>query len=387
MKKHANRLSLFALALMALALMLAPTPQPAASSQVREKAKVLALEIKQLLEDEGAKEIDVGEFTGPSHPSTSAGPMIQAALIDELKKAGVAINPKAKMVVKGEYYILDDARKKDELVLRLEATVRNSSGRRFGTLSQELNFRNNEDLVKLLALSIDNTPTPNADRDDINKELKKATEEPPAAPKENKAQVNPAGPYAVEVLVHGAGGKLTPVKPTVDKGLMFVELEKGCEYVLRLHNNSKYEAAASITIDGLDVFQFFKPEKEKPKYYIVGAGKTAQVRGWVFSHNKEKNEAKTHGFLVTDFANSAAAKGLGKEDLEYQALRGSKSIGTITVIYAPCWEKDKTPDEYKGSRSADDKATGIGSEAKIQAKRVDRTVHTMAQAISIRYKK
>jgi len=386
-----HRFGLSALAAMGLLLVLIPPPQAQAASEVREQIKLLAQDVARVLKDEGQGEIAVDVFTGPPAPTTSAGPMIQSALIEELQKLGVRVNDKAPVVVKGEYYIFDDDRMKEYLTLRLEALVRNNKGKQYTTWNGNVNYRGNEDLVKLLALNVDVSDKHKATREDVNTTIKKQVDKPPVATEENKAQVNPKGPYAVEVFTRPeGGGDYEVVKPTInDKKELIIVLEKGYEYILKLHNDHKYEAAATITIDGLDVFQFFQPAKEKPPYYVVPPGKVATVEGWVFGHNKETGVADYRRFLVTDFQNSAAAKGLKAEDAAYKSLKGSPVIGTITVMFYPCWEEGKTPPEYSDSRSAvvDDKATGVGDPASGKAKRVKRTVGPLSQAISLRYKK
>src|SRR5262245_17611903 len=85
----------------------------ARASEVRSKVATFAREIARLLKDEMQTEVAVGEFTGPPAPTTSAGPMIQQALIEELRKQDVGVNEKAFVFVKGEYFVLDEESKKD----------------------------------------------------------------------------------------------------------------------------------------------------------------------------------------------------------------------------------------------------------------------------------
>ena len=146
-------------------------------------------------------------------------------------------------------------------MIRLLATVRNKRGKKIDELSTDIGYRGNEDMVKLLAMNVDLSKHTKADREGQNAKLKRDLEKPPLylPPGGTQIKVSDASPFAVEVLTRRAGGPLKVQQPSGTKGQAFVEIKKGEEYVLRLHNTSKYEAAVSVTIDGVDAFQFFEP--------------------------------------------------------------------------------------------------------------------------------
>src|SRR5438094_202981 len=81
-------------------------------------------------------------------------------------------------------------------------------------------------------------------KQDRNIEMKKQLDNPPLHLDDCKVKTSKDSPYAVEVLVRPEGERdFKPAHPTNNKGHAFVELKKGDVYKLRLHNDTKYEAA------------------------------------------------------------------------------------------------------------------------------------------------
>src|SRR5262249_40542451 len=146
-------------------------------------------------------------------------------------------------------------------------------------------------------------------------------------PKGDKAKTKPDSPYAVEILAGPSGDACEPRPATKKDNQLFVDVKDGEVYRIKLYNNSEYEAAVSITIDGVDAFQFYEPADKKPKAFLVGAGKSRVINGW------KRNTAKSNEFYVGKYEESAA----------YKTLKSSANVGTITICYHHCWEKDKTP--------------------------------------------
>jgi hypothetical protein len=374
--------------LFVLALLIPNTAS--AQDSAADKIKKLTTDISKILKENMQTSVSIGDITGPPSPSTAAGPGIAAILIAELAKEGITVDPKAFFGMKGEYFPVEEEAKKDQLIVRIEITIRNvKTGKSFGTINQILDSNANVDLAKILGVTASLPAKATPER--RNEIIKEAISDPtPPATIGTVAKVDPKGRFGVEVLTRNAGGTLTAVKPTVNENKeLVIDLEKGCEYVLKLQNNSPHEAAANITIDGLDVFQFFQPADKKPQNFILGAGTTAAIEGWVFGFDAKKAQATYRTFLVTDFANSAAGKELAKnaDTAAYATLKSNPKIGTITVCFHPCWEEGKAPAEYAGSRSVADNATGVGKEVKGTANKVQRTVGQLLEVITIRYKK
>src|SRR5205807_8945751 len=144
-------------------------------------------------------------------------------------------------------------------------------------------------------------------------------------------------------------------------------------YEVGVSSDGPHEAAVSLSIDGLDVFTFSDVKDEKTgrprySYFIVGPGQDFTVVGW------HRTNDRADSFRVTSFADSAAAK----------LLRGSSSVGTITVGFHAAWTGDTPPDDEKGARDAGD-ATGFGPPRKTELKQVQRHVGVLRDAVSVRY--
>jgi hypothetical protein len=354
-----------------VAAVLLSVPAAVSASEVRGQLGDAAGEIARLLKDEEQREVAMKEFTGPSLPSTSAGPMIQAVLLEELKKRNVGISDGAFVCVGGEYFVLDDKKGNNELTVRLLISLRDRRGKKIAELARDIGYRGNEDLVKLLGMNADLRKMPRADGKARNQKLRQQWIEPPLYIDGTKVKVSAASPYAVEMLTRPAGGRWTPLTPAAKKDQAFTQITKGQEYVLRLHNHSKSAVAATISIDGVDAFQFYESAGERPETYFLRPGRSSKIRGWA------RSPEKVSAFQVGSFIDSAA----------YRALKGSYRVGTITVCFHPSWEGKKPVPGHEGARSVDLHATGLGREIAGKSRLVTSTVGPLAAAVSIRYNK
>jgi len=211
---------------------------------------------------------------------------------------------------------------------------------------------------------------------DRNETLKAQKERPPVYTEKDEIKVGKDSPFAVKILAAKADSEDDAFEHRpgkVEKGHTKVSLHAGEEYRIELCNDSKHEIAATITIDGLDAFDFFEADKDnpddrKPTSFLVGAGKTRIIKGWKVSTKEDK------AFLVGSLGDSAAAK----------RLKPSDSIGTITVCIHPAWKDGETPPEYEGAR---DIGTGVGRPIPEKTKVVPRKIGPLLEAISIRYSK
>ncbi len=361
------------LPLLAAAVLLLASAAQAQASEVRSKVAGVAREIAKLLKEKAHTDAAVGEFTGPPVPASSAGPALELALKDELTKLKVTINDGAFIIIKGEYFILDDEKRSDELIVRVLITLRDKKRNPIKELTTDIGAKGNEDIIKLLAISVSNEDIPKADDESVNRRLKQRVENPPPLKlADTKIKASPDSAFAVEVLSRPKGvGAPKVLTPRENKGQAFVDVKKDEEYVLRLHNNSKFEVAVSVTIDGVDAFQFFEPASQRPSSFLIAPGKTRDVSGWV------RNTREINTFLVGSFGDSAAAK----------ALRGSARLGTITVCFHPCWEGRIPPPGYEGARNVSPNATGFGPKKEEKSVVVKRTIGPLAAAVSIRYTK
>jgi hypothetical protein len=184
----------------------------------------------------------------------------------------------------------------------------------------------------------------------------------------NAAFASASSPYGMEVLVLRAGkDESCPLR--IEQGVAFAPLQRSDVYALRLVNNADHEAAASVTIDGLDLFSF---SDVKPAALILKPHSSAIIRGWPITLKKSNQ------FLVTSYAESAAFQ---------QPVRGD--VGVLNASFSAAWPVKGTPpaDEprqpTRGSIASN--ATGHGAPIGQEYQAVERQVGVLRASVSIRY--
>jgi hypothetical protein len=148
---------------------------------------------------------------------------------------------------------------------------------------------------------------------------------------------------------------------------------------VRLVNTSKFDAAVTLTIDGLNLYTFSDVRDAKtgrPRYavVIVPAGQDVFLPGW------HRTNEVSEEFVITEYAKSASAQ-----------LKSTAPTGTITAAFAAAWPKgespppDEPPSQSNNSRSAD----AVGRGAKVAQKYVElaRDIGVVRATVSVRYAK
>lgn len=319
----------FAVALLALA------PASSEASELQVKIDSLAKRVASLLKDESQTEVALGPFTGPPAPATSSGPGLRQLLAEALAKHQVKFASQAWMTLRGEYEVREEEDRKEELIVGLRLALRNKRGKHIAEFKEPLTFKNdgNDDMVRLLGLQVDLSKRAKATSEDRNHEIKKQMAEPPLKVNGHKVKTTDVSPYAVEVLVKAKGEKeYKPATPREKNGWAFVEVKKGDEYALRLHNGSKHEAAAQVFVDGIDAFAFFEPAKDRPSAFLVAPLKEREIHGW------PRSSAVSNTFQLHEYSSSAAAK----------VIKGGEKVQTITVLFRASWTGNKPPPEHEG---------------------------------------
>ncbi len=131
-------------------------------------------------------------------------------------------------------------------------------------------------------------------------------------------------------------------------------------------NNTDREAAAAVSIDGLNVFKF-NTLNPNMKYYIVPAHGFTEIKGWY------KDTKANYRFLVTpDLSQTAVAECKLKFD----------AIGTICVTFCDTWDPDNKPAWAMGARSV---GTARGDEFPVESKVVKREYGPIKANICVRY--
>jgi len=365
------RLSALALAVAVLGLAL---PAEMGATEVQSKLSGFAKDIEKLLKEEGQSDVAIGEITGPPSLRAASGPGLQAQLTAELAARKIKVNPDAFIFIKGEYQPIEEERNKDALIVELTLTIRTKKGKKFGDLTARLDNKATDEFPKLLGLNVDMGRFIKGDNETRNEEMKKQVENPPPVKiAETKIKAHEDSNYAVEVFVKRKGeSEFKAVVPEKKDGKAFVDLKRGDVYKLRLHNAWTLEAPVSVTVDGVDAFQFFEEkDKKKPAYFLVAPTNKRDVEGWVMD-TKEVSE-----FEIGSFSNSPAAKTIGS----------AAKLGAITVCFHPCWTGKDPPKELEGARNIDPDATIQGPKIKRESKVLPRTIGPMVAAVTIRYSK
>jgi hypothetical protein len=155
-------------------------------------------------------------------------------------------------------------------------------------------------------------------------------------------------------------------------GLALLNIKRGEVYAVKIINDSKHDAAVTLTIDGLSMFAFSTIKGYE--VVIVPAGQAGVVPGW------HRTNEKSDSFVVAEYAKSAVAK----------ELPSSSTIGTIHASFKAAWPKDAQPpaDEpasAAGARDAD--ATARGKPIDSKYTEVVRNIGSLREAISVRYNK
>jgi hypothetical protein len=345
----------------------------ARADNLRLELAELAGEIQKVVEQQNQSAIAVGEFTGPSHTPTSAGPAIEQALTLELQARKVRVEKQAALEVKGDYRDATDAETK-LLMLKIRARVFDSNG----DVVVELHARavhGNTEVAKVLGITA--SLPPKGDYEERNQELRRRLRQPSVHVDGPRVSSRAESAFQVEVLVQdGPGGRVQPRDARVEGGLAFVPIRRDECYEVRLTNKSAFEAAATLSIDGLDQFAFSDvkdPKTGKPRYTvrIVPAGGSTVIRGW------HRTNEVADSFLVTEFSRSAAAR----------RLQNTAKVGTLVVTFAACWQSNaqRPPDEQSDDRAAN--ATGQGPPVAQKLREVRRTIGAVRDTVSIRYSK
>jgi hypothetical protein len=340
---------------------------------IQEGLGKVAKNINQLLgEQKKEKKVSVGQFTGPPTKFTSAGPGLAQLLVEELRRVGVRVETPADIGIEGRYravHVTDT----NELAVQVFINVVDGEGKSILKEEYQFGILGEKEVAGTLGLTA--YLPPKKGRDERNTRLENAYTNPDVSIKGTHVAAAARSPYHVEILVgpEADGDDFTPREPDPRKGQAFVPIKRGEYYRIRLYNYSGYEAAATVTIDGISMFAFSTVLNSKGKKYSqVIIGRKATIKGWFI----DKKHSDT--FVVTEYAKTAAAE-----------LKSNAPTGTITVAFAAAWPKNAPPppDEPRrgNSKSAGDDGTGRGPRVKDNYKEVARTIGVVRATVSVRY--
>jgi hypothetical protein len=348
-----------------------------ASEALRKELAGVARSLADLLKGRGEESIAIGQFNGPPSLPTSSGPGIAQILAEELKKQGIAVKPRAKLGLTGEFRATEVPSESSQavklLAVRLKGTVEDNFGAVLTQFSFDRTIPGEETFVQVMGTPV--TLDPKDPPEVRDKTLREGQVEPKAQVRGTRIAAGPDSPYAIEILVGG-----TPRPARDEEGLPFVTIARGETYAVRLINDSSSEAAVRLSIDGLNLYTFSTlrkkdgPHKGEPLYdlVIVRPGESVVIPGWHVTNEKSDE------FLVTEYAKSAAG-----------SLNSTANVGTITATFAVAWPADLPPpsDEAPRKKGSPD-ATGFGARRDVKYVEIGpRSVGAIRASISVRYSK
>lgn len=355
--------------LLAFGVAQAASLTPRNPQELIDQVNDLASDVKKLLEEKGTDSIAIGQFTGPSRIPSSYGPGLARVLGDQLKKQNIRVSNKAAFEIKGDYLAIEDAKSKQPIA-RIKARVYDRSGSALLEFSKDL--ASIEALGELFGLTLQPEVKPWSPEN--SKKVKESIDNPKVHVERSRVLAGPNSPFGMEVLVKN-GDRYVPRLPEDQDGLAFVPIKRGEAYAVRLINNSPYEMAIFLNIDGLNVFTF----SENPIFskFIVQPRSSVLVKGW------HRTNEYSDEFEITEYAKSAAAE-----------VGNTAGVGTITARFAASWkegaqpppdEREETLGGFLGAAPPD--ATGRGKQVEQKYTGVQREIGKTRAIVSIRYVK
>ena len=320
-------------------------------------AKQLADVLRQ---DFNTSEVSVGQFIGSPTLNISTGPSIVLAIRTQLEKHGIQVKRRAAYGLGGEIYPAKDH------VGRVAARIKGSIYD--GSQKTELKFDELITEPSAVAAIFGATVEIPANRNQVehSRTLASAIAEPRISVKHAKVSPSRTNPFSIEVVVLDHTGRYKPRPAVEEDGFAYVDLRRGEEYGIKVSNNSSQETAVTVTIDGINCFEF--GNNKKLKHFIVAQHKSIVVPGWYRSLHR------SDAFKITDYPESAAAK-LGAT---------TEQCGTITVAFSLTQDPHRSSGHDEQFRG---KATGFGRQLTTDFKEVQRKIGQLITSISIRYEK
>lgn len=363
--------------------------QAASEGTLGEAVDAIAQDAAKFLAGQNEVSVTVGNFAGIGEVAnlSSSGPTIARELTLRLANRKIAVQPRSRHTLVGEFGEVEDkvtARQAVEIKWKIVVT----KDRSVAFESQTPQFVLHERAVtNLLGLTVEQNPADN--KEDRNKKMKDAIDRPKPALADAKVRAAAGSPFSVEVLTAPANGPKAGKRkeadyalqtPKLDAGFAYVPIARDEVYAVRLTNDADFDAAVDLRVDGLSMYTFseakFRDRAGQPiyRYVIVPKKASVLIRGWHVS-NDDSDE-----FLVTSYAKSAVGM-----------TASSANVGTITANFHAAWPKNGKPpaDEPRNpgpfSQSAD--ATGRGKRFDQKFVEVESEVGVLRSAISVRYVK
>ncbi|HBE70818.1 MAG TPA: hypothetical protein DDW52_21950, partial [Planctomycetaceae bacterium] len=302
--------------------------------------KDVAAKVKKFLQSERRElHVKLGVFEGFDLLKASGGIEITRALAEEMQAAGIRVSDGAPHLVEGannrRIKIEGEPTKK---VQGFRVKPSSFKDERFQSLALEINTTVFDEFGEELAIlpvqvfgttalqisGIDADIPANASEEKRQSQIltqfrtpRTTLEAPSGMDAESIIRPSQQSDFGLEVLLK-SGNSLSPREARLaERRRAFIDLHRGEEYVVRLHNNANFEVAVELTIDGVNVFQLAENAALKGSKVIIAPNRTAVVPGW-FRNLSESNQFKIGAY---------------QESVAKEQMAPLADVGTITATF------------------------------------------------------
>ncbi|XZE22164.1 hypothetical protein SH449x_002082 [Pirellulaceae bacterium SH449] len=322
-----------------------------------------------MIDKRGGGTVAVGGFTASSNIQGTAGPELQLKLAKLLEEAGMSLDPvDYRFELTGNYLPYNDNDSGLYGVKLVSRLIDAESGSTLGEFSRFL--FDTEAVPRLLGLNVSLHGTTQPKLQSVA--FQRAVKSPESYVVASQIATTPTSEYSIEILVLERGKYVPRRIDSESSRWPFVQLERNDVYAIRLLNHSDHEAAAAVTIDGVNVFEFSE-QNPKPNYWVIPRSQGTQP-GAITIHGWDRTASRSTQFKVVDFPDGAAAR---------IQLAPSPATGMISVSFHACWEDEKDRPRSEGRT----RATGFGKEIVDEKTHVKRQVGVVRDVVSVRYEK
>jgi hypothetical protein len=330
---------------------------------------MMAKEIKSFLAEEKLPtKVIVGDFSGVPKLKASGGVEISRSIKSQLEAAGLTVDDDADTQIMGKFKLVEKRQHPqdefDSLGLEILAQIFDGNGDPlaelpisvFGSVVLQISGASGVDIPPMM---------PEKQRQE---KMIEQVKNPPTSTDQGKTKPTATSPFSVEILVV-KGNQLEKRPATLDQQKRAnVDLHQGEEYVVRLHNAADFEAAVTLTIDGVDMFVDATDAPSNSRI-IVAPGKYADVPGWYIS------KTNTKAFQIGGYEQSVAKR-----------VGNSTGIGTITAAFRASWDpKGPPPVDEPSGQPKGGKATTQGRDLAKNYEIVTRDFGDVRAVVSVRY--
>jgi hypothetical protein len=173
------------------------------------------------------------------------------------------------------------------------------------------------------------------------------------------ARADPRSPFGIEIRIDGRPQSLAP-----GDGRAVLKLPEKTSYTIRLVNDSDFEAAVLLYLDGLTAFHFAEDRRlESAAYLIIRPKSSTELKGWY------RNAQAVDAFTVV--------RGNGPVGAGVPA--GAGEGGSITAFFYAAWPRNGTPPADESSRG--DAHTEPGLALEQQSAVIERQIGTKRRAV------